>query len=233
MLDTTRCCWSHSLTDYIAMFDLSDEDLQGSFIDFASQAASFNAQLTASGGKVISCDPLYKYQLPELRPKVTAMAQELVAYISTHETCYQWQAYAAIEDFITEQQLSREQFLSDYAQGLVEQRYLYEYLPKTNFTDYQFDIAVCTHFLFDGTKSHNLSFQLAAITEMARIARDVRIYPLLDAYGEIPQNLGPILAEIQSGESKLGMEIREVKYHFQKKSNAMLRVWPLDCRLAF
>jgi hypothetical protein len=40
------------------MFALTPDDLSGTMLDCAAGTASFNAELSAAGHEVISCDPL-------------------------------------------------------------------------------------------------------------------------------------------------------------------------------
>jgi hypothetical protein len=42
------------------MFALTPRDLRGSILDCAAGPASFNAEATAAGHHVVSCDPLYR-----------------------------------------------------------------------------------------------------------------------------------------------------------------------------
>jgi hypothetical protein len=51
------------------MFALTPDDLSGKIIDCASGPASFNAELSADGHEVISCDPLYELSADEPNPE--------------------------------------------------------------------------------------------------------------------------------------------------------------------
>jgi hypothetical protein len=52
--------FGRSLQEYVAMFSLSLPDLEGRILSVADGPASFNAELTSSGGKVVSLDPIYQ-----------------------------------------------------------------------------------------------------------------------------------------------------------------------------
>ena len=53
--------WGRTLSEYGAMFDLSEGDLCGRILGCADGPASFNAEMKAQGRSVISVDPLYSY----------------------------------------------------------------------------------------------------------------------------------------------------------------------------
>ena len=57
----------------------------------------------------------------------------------------------------------------------------------------------------------------------------MRIFPLLDSLGDIPDLVGPVTKALH--ENNLGVEIRAVPYEFQKKGNAILRVWAQMCEV--
>jgi hypothetical protein len=49
------------LDEYLRMFKLSATDLSKAIIGFGDGPASFNAEMQANGGKVVSIDPLYPF----------------------------------------------------------------------------------------------------------------------------------------------------------------------------
>ena len=65
--------------------------------------------------------------------------------------------------------------------------------------------------------------RLAAITEMCRVAKEVRVFPLLQSFsGEESDHLNPIVTELKKRSFRV--EIQEAPYEFQKGGNKMLRV---------
>ena len=67
--------WVYNFKDYVAMYDLSKEDLKKSMIDFPARISSFNAEATEKKLNVVSADPLY--HLPP--DKMFARAHQLLA----------------------------------------------------------------------------------------------------------------------------------------------------------
>lgn len=53
-------------------------------------------------------------------------------------------------------------------------------LPKLDFEESLFDLALCSHFLFFYSEQLNYEFHLASVKELLRIAVEVLIFPLLD-----------------------------------------------------
>jgi hypothetical protein len=49
--------WGRSKDEYVRMFGLTDKDLSGRVLDCAGGPASFNAEATREGRRVVSCDP--------------------------------------------------------------------------------------------------------------------------------------------------------------------------------
>jgi ubiquinone/menaquinone biosynthesis C-methylase UbiE len=116
-----------------------------------------------------------------------------------------------------------QEFLEDFPSGLQQGRYMNAELPILPFENGQFDLALCSHFLF--AYSHLLSeeFHLEAITEMCRVAKEVRVFPLLQSFsGEESHHLNPIVTELKKRSFRV--EIQETPYEFQKGGNKMLRV---------
>lgn len=108
-----------------------------------------------------------------------------------------------------------EKFLLDLPNGVDQKRYLTAELPKLPFENYRFDLALCSHFLF-------LYSHLESILEMCRVAKQVRIFPLLKLSGEISPLLTPIIQKLSTKGYKA--EIRQVDYEFQKGGNQMISI---------
>jgi hypothetical protein len=116
------------------------------------------------------------------------------------------------------------QFLEDFPQGIREGRYVTDELPKLSFKTSQFDLVLCSHFLFTYSEQLGAVFHLASILEMCRVAKEVRIFPLLVNFsGETSPLLQSLMKELQQQGYKV--EIKQVPYEFQKGGNKMLCVY--------
>ncbi len=111
---------------------------------------------------------------------------------------------------------------------------LLEYVPVSGcplpFTDFEFDFALSSHYLFVDLHAQDVDFHLKIIRELARVAKEVRIFPLTDRHGQLSPFLGPVLLGLQK--EGYGVEVRDVSSDLQSNGNAMLRVWAQQCQLS-
>jgi hypothetical protein len=59
--------WGRSFEEYAATFVLSKEDLEKRFLDCGGGPASFNCVLTRLGGRIISADPIYRFDSIDIK----------------------------------------------------------------------------------------------------------------------------------------------------------------------
>ena len=64
--------WGRSFNEYCRMFHLTDEDLQRSILGCADGPASFNAEMSRQGHRVVSCDPLYHLTTDQIKQRIDA-----------------------------------------------------------------------------------------------------------------------------------------------------------------
>jgi len=114
------------------------------------------------------------------------------------------------------------EFLKDFPSGLQQGRYVNASLPDlSRFDNDQFDLALCSHCLFTYSDRLSEEFHLQAITEMCRVAKQVRVFPLLDRNGMESEHLNPIRTILKRS---FHVETPVVNYEFQIGGNEMLRV---------
>jgi hypothetical protein len=80
-----------------------------------------------------------------------------------------------------------------------------------------------SHLLFTYADRLDAEFHLAALVELARVGRDVRIYPLVDqAGGPLPD----LLRTLADGLAAAGLhaDAVEVDHEFQRGARSMLRL---------
>lgn len=70
-------------------------------------------------------------------------------------------------------------FLKDFPQGREEGRYCADELPTLGFANVEFDLVLCSHFMFTYSDQLSTDFRVAAIEEMCRVAGEAPIFPLL------------------------------------------------------
>ena len=103
-----------------------------------------------------------------------------------------------------------------------EGRYVAAALPGLPFVEGEFDLALVSHLLFLYSEHLNLDFHRAAVAELLRVAREVRIFPLLTLERKPSPHVEPICKHV----ARLGRrrDIEVVPYEFQRGGNRMLRL---------
>jgi len=211
----------HCLDEYIRMFSLEQSDRELAILDCAGGAASFNAEMTLEGKNVISCDPDYQFTAEEIRAHLPKYHKFIKDFEATRPN-YLWNIFESPSQLAEVRWNATQKFLEDFPSGLQQGRYVTAKLPALPFDKGQFDLALCSHFLF--TDPHlPEEFHLEAITQMCRVAKEVRVFPLLPSFGgEESEHLNPIVTELRN--RSFHVEIPEVCYEFQIGGNEMLRV---------
>lgn len=215
--------WGRSFEEYTQMFDLGPEDLQVNILDVAGGPASFNAEMTQQGHRVISCDPIYQFSAKEIASRVESTHPLIMQGVAATHYKFVWKLYRTPEHLAEVRMAAMGKFLEDFPIGLQQGRYRTDSLPSLSFDSGQFDLALCSHLLFTYSDQLSLEFHLSAIQEMVRVATQVRIFPLLvNMTGETSPYLEPVVEALkQQGYS---VQIKLVPYEFQKGGNQCLQV---------
>ena len=215
--------WGRSMQEYVRMFDLKPDDLKLNILDCGSGPASFNAEMTQQGYNVISCDPIYQFTAAEIARRVQETYQTIIDGTKIHYDRFVWQDIQSPEELGKIRIAAMNKFIADFPVGLQQGRYVMDELPHLSFQVRQFDLALCSHFLFTYSDNLSLDFHIAAISEMCRVAKEIRIFPLLVQFsGEISPWLQPVIDEMKKQGCEV--EIRQVAYQFQKGGDRLLTV---------
>lgn len=204
------------------MFNLYPQDLTGKIIDCASGPASFNAEATQKGHCVISCDPLYRFTAEEIADRIDDTYETVVAGARANRDRYVWKEISSPEYMGEVRMGAMRRFLKDFSPGREERRYCPDKLPSLEFDDGEFDLALCSYFLFTYSEQLSAGFHVAAIEEMCRVAAKARVFPLLNYYGGPSPLLRPVVGELRGRGYQT--VIKEVPYEFQLGGNEMLLV---------
>lgn len=62
--------WGRSMDEYVAMFELSRQELDSGILGCADGPSSFNAEMYAQGHSVVSADPVYQLSPEEIRGRI-------------------------------------------------------------------------------------------------------------------------------------------------------------------
>ena len=214
--------WGRSFEEYVLMFSLSEEDIQKTILDCGSGPASFNSILTRRGGKVVSADPIYKFSASEIRQRIEEIYEEIIEQTKKNMHEFVWDHINSIEELGRVRMKAMEKFLSDYTTELKEGRYREASLPVLPFHDREFDIALCSHFLFLYSEQLSEDFHIDSMKELCRVAEEVRIFPLLELGSRKSRHLGQVLNTLE--QQGYSVEILPVEYEFQRGGNEVLKV---------
>lgn len=202
------------------MFDLQTADLSGKLVDCAGGPASFNAEASAHGHRVVSCDPLYESSAGEISASIDDTFDQIVSNAETNRDRFLWHELESPRRLGEARMAAMRRFLDDFPRGLQEGRYRAAVLPSLPFEDRAFDLALYSHFLFTYSDQLSLDFHVASIEEMCRVAGEARVFPLLKGYGATSQLLEPVVSTLQG--RGYAVQTRLVPYEFQRGGNRML-----------
>ncbi|MGF1656067.1 MAG: SAM-dependent methyltransferase [Verrucomicrobiales bacterium] len=202
------------------MFALTDADLQKSIVGCGDGPASFNAELTKQGGRVVSFDPVYSFTAAEIASRFEESADSVMGQVRSSPDSWTWKYHKNPDDLLQNRRDALALFLADFESGKVDGRYLAGEFPVLDFPNSKFKLALCSHFLFLYSKHFSLDFHRTSILEMCRIAKEVRVFPILTLKQEMSPYLEPIIEELCG----IGFqaEVRKVNYELQKNGNQAL-----------
>lgn len=214
--------WGRSFEEYQAMFALSDKDLSERILGCADGPASFNSGLTKRGGRIVSADPLYRFSREEIRNRIDQVFETVLGETRKNAHEFVWETIPSVEELGRTRREAMDDFLDDYLEGLDQERYIDASLPELPFRVKEFDLALCSHYLFLYSPHLSRDFHLRSIQELCRVAREVRIFPLLEL-GAVPsRHLDEIQEKLQGPEYTVS--IVPVEYEFQRGGNRMMTV---------
>ena len=214
--------WGRSLDEYRRIFDMSKGDLAANILGCGDGPASFNAEMTALGRSVISCDPIYAFSKEQIARRVEATYDQITEQVRRNAQNYIWRDFPDPDALGQHRLATMRAFLADFDAGLAATRYLPDALPALRFADGQFDLALCSHLLFLYSEQLTLEFHVAAIRELCRVAQEVRVFPLLALDCRPSRHIAPVQAQLR--EAGFVVEIQRVPYEFQVGGDQMLRI---------
>jgi hypothetical protein len=214
--------WGRSFDEYRAMFAINDSDLARWTLGCGDGPASFNARATRLGASVVSCDPIYRWSADEIRGRIDQTYEQVIEQARQNRHEFVWNAISSIDELGRVRMTAMREFLADYPDGGREGRYVAAQLPDLPFADGEFDLALCSHLLFLYSDQLGEALHRASITELARVAREVRVFPLI-ALGGAPSPFVHRCADLLR-ENGYDVSVERVAYEFQRGGNQMMRV---------
>ena len=216
--------WGRSYEEYVSMFALADVDLALQILGCGDGPAAFNAKLTQRGGRVVSIDPIYAFSVAQIKERIAITYESVMIQLRANQRDYVWNAISSLDELGRVRMAAMDTFLADFSAGKNGSRYVVGELPSLPFTNAMFDFALSSHFLFLYSAQLSAEFHLQAILEMLRVAREVRIFPLLTLDGVPSPHLDFVNKQLIS--HGFNVELRRVAYEFQRGGNEMLVIRP-------
>lgn len=204
------------------MFALSDADLRGRILGCGDGPASFNAVATRFGGTIVSCDPIYRWTELEIRARIADTYPEVIDQTRRNAHEFVWDTIRSVDELGHVRMAAMEAFLLDYPAGVQVGRYVDAELPVLPFGDGHFDLAVCSHLLFLYSSQLGEAFHHAALQELCRVAREVRVFPLVALGGSPSPYVDTCVETMRALGSDVSIE--RVPYEFQRGANEMMRI---------
>jgi hypothetical protein len=212
---------SRSFHEYTAMFALRDSDLSGRILDCSAGASDFAAVAAGRGARVVAADPAYALPRAALVDRIRADGEQGAGIAQQFPDRFTWRWYG---DAVARDRM-RQEALGRFATDVVArpQRYVAAQLPHLSFRDRCFDLAVCSHLLFTWADQLGLDWHHAALVELARVAREVRVFPTVRMGAGEPVPFWDELLTVLAA-AGLSCELRRVDYEFQVGADQMLVV---------
>jgi len=202
------------------MFGLSEGDLSKRILGCGDGPASFNVEATDRGCQVTSCDPVYQFQADEIRRRIDDVYPEIMAKMRQGADNYIWESLSSVEQLGEVRMKAMSRFLSDFDAGCRQGRYVSESLPSLPFSDSQFDLALCSHYLFLYSEHVDGAAHLESMRELCRVASEVRVFPVVSLNGEASMHLDQVMSALSA--DGIDVSLQPASYRFQKGATDML-----------
>jgi len=213
--------WGRSLKEYKEMFALSNADLEKKILGCSDGPACFNAEVTILGGSVISVDPIYEFNSKQIQIRIDEVYPQIMAQVSKNKNEFIWKKINNIDELGKIRMEAMKRFLADYDLGKQAGRYINASLPALPFSDGEFELALCSHYLFLYSEHITQKQHILSMKELCRVANEVRIYPLISmTNNEKSLYLEPVMSALK--EEGIEISLVPVEYEFQKGAIEMM-----------
>ena len=212
--------WGRSFEEYQAMFGLSEGDLSKRILGCGDGPASFNVEATDRGCRITSCDPVYQFQADEIRRRIDDVYPEIMTKMRQGVDNYIWESLSSVEQLGKVRMKAMSRFLSDFDAGCQQGRYVSASLPSLPFPDSEFDLALCSHYLFLYSDHVDEAAHLESMRELCRVASEVRVFPVVSLDGRVSKHLDQVMTALSA--NGIDVSLQPVRYRFQKGATEML-----------
>ena len=211
--------WGRNMNEYRTMFCLTSDDMSKKIAGFGDGPASFNFEAAQKGYSVTSFDPIYQFSKEELEQRIEEVRFTVMQQMRENMDNYVWTNIKSLDELESVRMSAMKLFLEDYERGKAEKRYIFHSLPETlPYEENAFDIGLSSHFLLMYT-GLGYDFHIKAMTEMLRVCREIRIFPIVDLNADMAEFSQNVIDYFQK---RYHTEIIKTEYEFQKGGNRLL-----------
>ena len=214
--------WGRNFDEYRSMFCFSDKDLKGKILSCGDGPASFNAEAKEFGFDVVSIDPIYAFTKDEIKSSIDESSDIIIKQLEENADNFVWKNIKNPNHLYKIRIDAMKRFLNDFEIGKKEGRYIDASLPYLSFDDSEFDLALSSHFLFLYSEHLDEEFHLKSILEMLRVAKEVRVFPLITLNGDKSPHLNNIIDKLNQKGYMIEFVVSD--YEFQKGGFLMLKI---------
>ena len=145
------------------MFSLTQADLQLRIVDCAAGPASFDAELSAEGHRVISCDPLFSLSPDEIRSRIDAAYDTVVTNGRTATDEFVWREFMSPEHLGEARMAAMRRFLAGISRRGRRRHVTSTGYSPLGFCGGELDLALWSHILFTYSDQLSVDFRVATI----------------------------------------------------------------------
>lgn len=208
---------SRSFAEYVAFFALDQDRLPRRVLDCSAGTSGFVAGARAHGSDAVAVDPAYRQPLEELAETGRAGGIGGASMVADHRDRFTFDWYGSPERQRELRATALESFVADRRRH--PGRYVAAELPQLPFANHSFDLALCSHLLFTWANVFDQAWHESALREMARVATEVRVFPLVHQGSGEPVAFLGALRERLTG---LDARVVTVPYAFQVGADEMM-----------
>lgn len=211
--------WGRNMEEYKLMFRLSDSYMSKKIAGFGDGPACFNCEMTERNGNVTSFDVIYQFSKSEIERRIEEVRVTVMQQMRENMDNYVWKNIKSLDELENVRMSAMRKFLSDYEKGRAQGRYIFHELPnRLPYGEDCFDIGLSSHFLLMYT-SLGYDFHIASMTEMLRVCKEIRIFPIVDLDANKTEMIKSVIEYFQR-DYEVGIVTTE--YEFQKGDNKLL-----------
>jgi hypothetical protein len=210
-----------TFAEYRRLFDLRAADLADrTVLDCGGGASAFTAIAGELADTAMAVDPLFASPRDVLEPRLREAIAATRAQLAAKREQFVWDWYGDVETRVGHLRAAAERFLADRATH--PGRYVAGRLPDLPLRTDSVDLALSANLLFLYDDRLDLPFHVAALRELARVAREVRVFPLASLNATRSELVEPVVERLRA--DGLDASLREVPYEFQPGATTMLVV---------